>query len=119
MSEPITLDRVISRAARSVAFRYTEAARKAPDDHPALLAYGTLALGAAMMCQAIDREMGVSTPGGRLLRSCAETLRVLSQQPGDHSQAIDALLLQLMESLYVEQGWPLTDEDDAEEVTHV
>ena len=45
MSEPVTLDRSLSLAARSLAFRYSAQARQASDSPATLLCYGTLALG--------------------------------------------------------------------------
>ena len=74
-----------------------------------------------MMCRYLHKEVGLpSTTGGRMLEHCAEELRVLSQQEGDHAQAIDALNRQLAVWMYEEEGWSLTgDEEDAEEVEHV
>lgn len=86
----------LSRAASQTCMRYLHFAQNQPADDAVLLALGSMSLGAATLAKRLEESAGLEpTPGGLMLSRVAQELRRLSQVPGDHSQALTALVVEL------------------------
>jgi hypothetical protein len=94
---PGDLQSHLSSAARRTAFRYLSLAQARADENAVLLAFGTMAVGASTLLKHLQEEPGLAqTTGAEMLARTAEELRQLSQVPGDHSQALAALGVELL-----------------------
>ncbi|MBP6582805.1 MAG: hypothetical protein KA204_04950 [Chromatiaceae bacterium] len=99
------LQRHLSSAARRTAFRYLSLAQARAAGDAVLLAFGTMAVGASTLLKHLQEETGMAqTTGAEMLARTAEELRRLSQVPGDHSQALTALGVELLNMATKEEG---------------
>lgn len=95
----------LSNAAQRTAFRYLGLSQEHPDDDAIILAMSTFSLGAATLAKHLNEAAGLEpSVGCQMLSRVADELRVLSQAPGDHSQALTALGVELVNMAIKEES---------------
>lgn len=98
VADIVTWQRDLSQAARRTAFRYLHLAQLEPEDSVATLSYGVMACGSATLLKHLEEQLGLDAgPGKAILHRAQSGLQDISQQPGDQSEALNALMMGLWE----------------------